>query len=91
MYKRQDLQELADRFLFLQAIETQRCVDEGVIQSDAEANIGAIFGIGFPAWTGGPRQFLANHPDGPDAVRQRTVELEERHGARFHLVTAARS
>ena len=86
-----DLQELADRFLFLQAIETQRRVDEGVIQSDAEANIGAIFGIGFPAWTGGPRQFLANHPDGPDAVRQRTVELEERHGARFHLVTAARS
>ena len=83
-----DLDELVDRFLLGQAIEAQRCVDEGVIESDAEANIGAILGFGFPPWTGGPRQFLATYPGGADALRARCTELEERHGPRFHATDA---
>lgn len=77
------LDELVDRFLFVQVLETQRCVDEGVITSDPEANIGAIMGIGFPAWTGGPRQFLATYPGGLDAFRTRAGELEAAYGPRF--------
>ena len=42
-------QDLKDRMLFIEAVETARCFDEGVIGSTAEANIGSIFGIGFPA------------------------------------------
>ncbi len=83
-----DLDDLVDRFLLGQAIEAQRCVDEGVIESDAEANIGAIFGFGFPPWTGGPRQFLATYPGGAHALRARCAELEERHGPRFHASEA---
>ena len=35
-----------------------KCLDEGVIESVADANIGSIMGIGFPAWTGGVLQYI---------------------------------
>ncbi len=50
--------ELKQRLLYRQAIETARCLHEGVLTSSADANIGSIFGIGFPAWTGGAAQFV---------------------------------
>lgn len=53
--------DLVERMLFIEAIETQKCVDEGVLTSDADANIGSILGIGYPAWTGGTRQFITNY------------------------------
>ncbi|MDI7059399.1 hypothetical protein QMO37_32160, partial [Pseudomonas aeruginosa] len=46
-------EDVRDRLLFIQAIETVRCVEEGVLHSTADANIGSIFGIGFAAWSGG--------------------------------------
>ena len=51
---------LKQRLLYRQSIETARCLAEGVLTSVAEANIGSIFGIGFPAWTGGAMQFIAS-------------------------------
>ena len=53
-----DLQDIKDRILYRQAIETARCLDEGVLTSVHEGNIGSIFGIGYPAWTGGALQFI---------------------------------
>ncbi|WP_010120546.1 3-hydroxyacyl-CoA dehydrogenase NAD-binding domain-containing protein [Corynebacterium nuruki] len=53
--------DLIERMLFIEALETQRCVDENVLTSDADANIGSILGIGYPAWTGGTRQFITNY------------------------------
>jgi 3-hydroxyacyl-CoA dehydrogenase/enoyl-CoA hydratase/3-hydroxybutyryl-CoA epimerase len=50
--------DLEDRLMFSQVIETQKAYDDGVVDSDADANIGSIFGIGFPPWTGGVRQFV---------------------------------
>ncbi len=47
------LQDMIDRMLFAEALETQKCLDEGVLTSTADANIGSIMGIGFPPWTGG--------------------------------------
>ena len=44
---------MIDRMLFAEALETQKCLDEGVLTSTADANIGSIMGIGFPPWTGG--------------------------------------
>ena len=82
-----ELQELRDRMLFIEAVETARCFDEGVISSTAEANIGSIFGIGFPALTGGAAQFI-NGYEGPagtgiKAFVARAQELAAKHGDRF--------
>ncbi len=82
-----ELQELKDRMLFIEAIETARCFDEGVIKSTAEANIGSIFGIGFPALTGGAAQFI-NGYEGPSgtgikAFVARAQELADKFGERF--------
>jgi 3-hydroxyacyl-CoA dehydrogenase / enoyl-CoA hydratase / 3-hydroxybutyryl-CoA epimerase len=75
--------DLIDRFLFVQAIETQRVFDDGVMDSDADANIGSIFGIGYPAWTGGVRQFVKGCPGGRAAFLERADQLAARYGERF--------
>ncbi|MGB8484193.1 MAG: 3-hydroxyacyl-CoA dehydrogenase NAD-binding domain-containing protein, partial [Acinetobacter bohemicus] len=51
-------QEMIDRFLFVQSLDTLRCLEEGVLESVVDANVGSIFGIGFAPWTGGALQFL---------------------------------
>ena len=47
--------------LFAEVLESVRCLDEGVLTGVADANIGSIFGIGFPAWTGGVLQFIETY------------------------------
>ncbi|WHZ11634.1 MAG: enoyl-CoA hydratase [isoleucine degradation] [Burkholderiaceae bacterium] len=79
-----NLQELKDRLLYRQAIETARCLAEGVLTTVAEANIGSIFGIGFPAWTGGAMQFI--YGTGIDAFLHRAEMLAARHGPGFALM-----
>ncbi|WP_110947701.1 3-hydroxyacyl-CoA dehydrogenase NAD-binding domain-containing protein [Pseudomonas bohemica] len=74
-------QELRDRLLFIQAIETVRCFEEGVLRSTTDANIGSIFGIGFPAWTGGALQFINQY--GVKDFIARAQYLAERYGERF--------
>ncbi len=82
-----DLNDLKDRFLYRQAIETTRCLSEGVLTSVHDANIGSIFGIGFPAWTGGALQFI--YAMGMDAFCARSKVLAQRFGAGFLLDDAA--
>ena len=82
------LSDLKDRMLFIEALETARCFDEGVIASTAEANIGSIFGIGFPALTGGAAQFIDGYvaPDGRTGIVafvERARELAAAYGERF--------
>lgn len=74
-------QDVRDRLLFVQAIETVRCVEEGVLQSTADANIGSIFGIGFAAWTGGALQFINQY--GVKDFVSRAHYLAEQYGERF--------
>jgi 3-hydroxyacyl-CoA dehydrogenase/enoyl-CoA hydratase/3-hydroxybutyryl-CoA epimerase len=81
-----DINEVKDRLLYRQAVETVRCLSEGVLTSVHDANIGSIFGIGFPAWTGGAMQFI--YSMGIDAFLGRAEALAHRHGAGF-LVTGA--
>ena len=78
-----DIEELKDRILYRQAIETARCLEEGVLTTAHDANIGSIFGIGFPAWTGGALQFI-NHV-GPAKFGARADELAKKYGERFAL------
>ncbi|HEU0202688.1 MAG TPA: 3-hydroxyacyl-CoA dehydrogenase NAD-binding domain-containing protein [Burkholderiaceae bacterium] len=76
-----DLPELKDRLLYRQAIEAARCLEERVLTSEHDGNIGSIFGIGFPAWTGGALQFIRS--EGLDRFRARAEELAVHYGARF--------
>ncbi|WP_282581979.1 3-hydroxyacyl-CoA dehydrogenase NAD-binding domain-containing protein [Rhodococcus sp. HM1] len=77
------LQDLIDRMLFAEAIETQKCFDEGVLETTADANIGSILGIGFPAWTGGVAQFIVGYPGGKEGFVKRAEELAAKYGERF--------
>ena len=84
------LQDLIDRMIFAEVLETQKCVDEGVITDDADANIGSIIGIGFPAWTGGTRQYAKNYSEpgakeasGYKGFVARAEELAAKYGERF--------
>ncbi|MGQ4618496.1 3-hydroxyacyl-CoA dehydrogenase NAD-binding domain-containing protein [Nocardia sp. R7R-8] len=84
------LQDLIDRMLFAEAIETQKCFDEGVLTSTADANIGSIFGIGYPAWTGGVHQFIVGYPGGQEAFVERADYLAKTYGERFELPASLR-
>ena len=78
-----DMADIQDRLLYRQAIETARCLSENVLTSVAEANIGSIFGIGFPAWTGGAMQFI--YGMGIENFERRAKQLAERFGPGFAL------
>jgi 3-hydroxyacyl-CoA dehydrogenase/enoyl-CoA hydratase/3-hydroxybutyryl-CoA epimerase len=78
-----DLRELSERMLFVESLETWRCVDEGVLTSVPDANIGSIFGIGFPPWTGGVLQYIDGYPGGRAGFVRRADELAAKYGERF--------
>ncbi|MEV4208865.1 3-hydroxyacyl-CoA dehydrogenase NAD-binding domain-containing protein [Nocardia salmonicida] len=83
-------QDLKDRMMFAESIETQKCFDEGVLTSTADANIGSIFGIGFPAWSGGSHQFIVGYPGGQEAFVARADELAAKFGPRFEVPASLR-
>jgi 3-hydroxyacyl-CoA dehydrogenase/enoyl-CoA hydratase/3-hydroxybutyryl-CoA epimerase len=85
-----DLQELQERMLVIEAVESARCLEEGVLITVADANIGSIMGIGFPPWTGGVLQYIAGYRDprgnaghGVAGFVTRADELAEKFGHRF--------
>jgi 3-hydroxyacyl-CoA dehydrogenase/enoyl-CoA hydratase/3-hydroxybutyryl-CoA epimerase len=78
-----DLKDLEERMLFAEAIESVKCLDEGVIESVADANIGSIMGIGFPGWTGGVLQYINGYDGGVAGFVARARELAEKYGERF--------
>ena len=75
--------DMKERMLFAEALETVKCVDEGVITSVPDANIGSIMGIGFPPWTGGVLQYINGYPGGLPGFVTRARELADRYGDRF--------
>ncbi len=73
--------DMKDRLLFIQALETVRTFEEGVLTSVSDANIGSIFGFGFAPWSGGTLQFINAY--GLRAFTERARELSSRYGERF--------
>ena len=53
--------KIFNRLLNKFIVETEHCLKEGIIQSEVEGNIGAIFGTGFPPYTGGPFNIKQNN------------------------------
>src|SRR5271165_2337997 len=75
-------QELAVRFLSIQALEAARCVEEGVVADPADADLGSVLGIGYPQWTGGALSYI-------DTVGVKTFvanceRFAAAHGPRYH-------
>ncbi|MEN0006120.1 MAG: 3-hydroxybutyryl-CoA epimerase, partial [Bacteroidota bacterium] len=81
--KKYDRQELAERFLFAQVIEAVWCMQEGVIDSIPAANLGSIYGWGFPAFKGGVIQYV--HDYGLDEFLKKCKTYEKRFGQRFRV------
>lgn len=84
------LHDLEERLMFIEALESVRCYDEGVIESVADANIGSVMGIGFPGWTGGVLQYINGYipPTTPATTGlqdfvTRARELAALYGDRF--------
>jgi 3-hydroxyacyl-CoA dehydrogenase / enoyl-CoA hydratase / 3-hydroxybutyryl-CoA epimerase len=74
---------MQERMLFAEALETVKCFDEGVLHTIADANIGSIMGIGFPAWTGGVAQYIDGYPGGLPGFVERARILAKAYGDRF--------
>jgi 3-hydroxyacyl-CoA dehydrogenase/enoyl-CoA hydratase/3-hydroxybutyryl-CoA epimerase len=76
-----DPEDVKDRLLFRPVIESLKCLQEGVLHTVADGNIGSIMGIGAPTWTGGYIQFVNTY--GVQRFVDRCRELAERYGERF--------
>ena len=91
-FPRAELQPSADevrkRLLYAQAIDTVRCLDEGVVTHPADADIGSIFGWGFPPYTGGTISFIET--EGLAAFVEEADRLAENYGERFAVPESLR-
>lgn len=76
-----DIEELKQRFLYAQAMETARCLEEGVLETPEDADLGAVYGWGFPAWTGGTISYIDTV--GIETFVAEADKLAQRHGPRF--------
>ncbi|MCA3015853.1 MAG: fatty acid oxidation complex subunit alpha FadJ [Myxococcaceae bacterium] len=79
--KRFDRAEMAERCTLQMVNEAIRCLGEGVLRSPRDGDVGAIFGLGFPPFLGGPFRYA--EAQGLTRVLQRLEHYQERHGARF--------
>ncbi|MGW5938518.1 3-hydroxyacyl-CoA dehydrogenase NAD-binding domain-containing protein [Streptomyces celluloflavus] len=75
--------DMQERMLFAEALDTVRCLEEGVLTSVADANIGSLLGIGFPGWTGGVLQYINGYEGGLPGFVARARELAAAYGERF--------
>jgi 3-hydroxyacyl-CoA dehydrogenase / enoyl-CoA hydratase / 3-hydroxybutyryl-CoA epimerase len=75
------IDELKKRFLYVQSLETARCLEEGVISHAADADVGSLLGWGFPSWTGGPISLIDTI--GIAQFVAQCGQMAELYGARF--------
>ncbi|MEQ9229014.1 MAG: 3-hydroxyacyl-CoA dehydrogenase NAD-binding domain-containing protein [Parvibaculum sp.] len=76
-----DVQEMKNRFLYIQALEAARCFEEGVVTDVRDADVGAILGWGFAPWAGGPLSLI--DMVGAKAFVEACDKLAQKYGPRF--------
>ncbi|MFT7681379.1 MAG: 3-hydroxyacyl-CoA dehydrogenase/enoyl-CoA hydratase/3-hydroxybutyryl-CoA epimerase [Moritella dasanensis] len=72
---------LAERAVLLMLNEAARCLDEGILRSARDGDIGAIFGIGFPPFLGGPFHYMDSI--GIAALVDKLERHQDKYGERF--------
>ncbi|MFE0585188.1 fatty acid oxidation complex subunit alpha FadJ [Pantoea vagans] len=78
---RQSEAQIAERCMMMMLNEAARCLDEQVIRYARDGDIGAVFGIGFPPFLGGPFHYMDKL--GAAEVVNRLTRLTQQHGERF--------
>lgn len=73
--------EVKKRILYIQALETARCLEEGVLTHPADGDLGAVLGWSYPTWTGGTLSLIETV--GVSEFVAECDGLTQRHGARF--------
>ncbi len=76
-----NIEQLKERIIFAQVLEAVWCYQERIVSSVEEANIGSVYGWGFPSFKGGVLQFVNDY--GIDNFIKKAKELELEHGPRF--------
>jgi 3-hydroxyacyl-CoA dehydrogenase/enoyl-CoA hydratase/3-hydroxybutyryl-CoA epimerase len=76
-----DVEEVKRRLLYAQSLDAARCLEEGVLTDPADGDVGALLGLGFPPYTGGPLS-LIDTVGVAEFVRQ-CDEMAARYGPRF--------
>jgi 3-hydroxyacyl-CoA dehydrogenase/enoyl-CoA hydratase/3-hydroxybutyryl-CoA epimerase len=79
--KAMDAKEIVERCVLLMLNEAALCWDEGVIRSPRDGDIGAVFGIGFPPFLGGPFRYADSL--GIAALVEKLEQYQQRLGERF--------
>jgi 3-hydroxyacyl-CoA dehydrogenase/enoyl-CoA hydratase/3-hydroxybutyryl-CoA epimerase len=79
-----DKKLIADRCIYVFLNEAARCLDEKIIQSEDDGDLGAIFGLGFPPFLGGPFHYAKTI--GKENIKTRLTELAKKYGKRFEPV-----
>lgn len=78
-----DAETVKERLMYIQAIESAKCWEEGIIEKPADADLGSIFGWGFAPHTGGVLSYV-DHV-GMDTFLQRADEFATKYGERFKV------
>lgn len=76
-----EVEDVKRRLMYIQALETARCLEEGVLTHPADGDLGAVYGWGFPTWTGGTLSLIETV--GVERFVAECDSLAQRHGARF--------
>lgn len=79
--RRFDRQEMAERCVLQMVNEAVRCLGEGILRSARDGDVGAVFGLGFPAFLGGPFRYV--DAQGVGKTLERMEHYQERLGKRF--------
>jgi 3-hydroxyacyl-CoA dehydrogenase / enoyl-CoA hydratase / 3-hydroxybutyryl-CoA epimerase len=75
------IDEIVERLLLIQSVETARCMEEGVVRRAQDADVGAVLGWGYPALRGGPIGWI--HTLGIPEFMTACERLAEQAGPRF--------
>jgi 3-hydroxyacyl-CoA dehydrogenase/enoyl-CoA hydratase/3-hydroxybutyryl-CoA epimerase len=73
--------EIQDRTVLAMVNEAVRCLEEGVLRSPRDGDVGAVFGLGFPPFRGGPFRYV--DAESPEMIIRRLEQLNARFAPRF--------
>ncbi|MBS7706203.1 3-hydroxyacyl-CoA dehydrogenase NAD-binding domain-containing protein [Chelatococcus asaccharovorans] len=83
-----DITEIRHRLLAIQALDTARCLEEGVLTTAADGDLGSLLAWGFPSWTGGTLSYIDTV--GLEAFVAQCDGFAQRYGSRFEPTPALR-